>query len=326
MSCFKSNYAMICVRNGGTMDNLLLRGVLMLSILTGIASCHDENKGTEKQFRFFSRITVDGRERTFVVNLPSDYYDRAQKRPLVIGLHGAAGSGAQFEKDYRLNQKAEEEGFITVYPDGTKSDGILHLQFWNAGKCCDYASEKNIDDVGFIDRLIDYLVTEYSIDDKRVYAAGMSNGGMMVYRLACELPDRFAALAIVSGSLTVSQPCTPGQSVPILHLHSEKDTKVPFFGGKGIGGYNFHPVDSALQVWSIINECYDEFKQDDREGYTFYAHRNCNNETDIELYLTKDGGHSWPGGLKARPQADEPSRAINANDVIWNFFKRYRRE
>lgn len=316
---------MICVRTGGIMDSILLRGILLLIVLIVIASCNDEDSGDQNSFRIYTSITVDGRERTFLVNLPSDYYNNARKRPLVIGLHGAAGSANQFEKDYQLNQKGEAEGFITVYPNGVKSNGVLRFQFWNAGKCCDYAAEEDIDDVAFIEKLIDHVVAKYAVDDKRIYAAGMSNGGMMVYRLACELPGRFAAFAVVSGSLMVNQPCTPGQAVPILHIHSETDTKVPFSGGNGLAGYYFHPVDSALKVWSIINGCDSELARQDREGYTFYTYQSCDSKSDIELYLTEDGGHSWPGGQKARPQADEPSRAINANDIIWDFFDRYKR-
>jgi polyhydroxybutyrate depolymerase len=185
--------------------------------------------------------------------------------------------------------------------------------------------ENAIDDVKFIHELIDQLTTEYKIDPKRIYVTGMSNGGMMAYRLAGELSEKIAAIAVVCGTMVTNQVFTPLRPVPILHLHSALDTKVPPQGGIGIGGYYFPPVDSILNVWVHLDSC-EPLPQivEDNSGFTLKEWSSCENNVVIQYYLTKDGGHAWPGGKKARAMADEPSKAINANELIWNFFQQYR--
>lgn len=296
--------------------------ILLLLLLTNCDKPTDPE--TKEKYRFNGTMTVDGRTRAFILNLPPDYYDEPGRFPLVIGLHGAGGSGSQFELDYRFTQKANSAKFIAVYPDGVRSDGVLKLRFWNAGYCCNYASDHNINDVKFISALIDRLVADYKADPKKVYAAGMSNGGMMAYRLACEIPDKIAAIATVSCSMVQTQACNPARAVPILHIHSELDTRIPYLGGIGIGGYYYPPVDSVLNVWSAKNSCTTVPKTiTDNEQYRLTEWPDCGNSTVIQYYLTKDGGHAWPGGNKSRDKADTPSTAVNANDVIWDFFQRF---
>lgn len=295
---------------------------LLLGVLT-YSSCTDD-RSSAQALRLVQSLNVQGRVRTFLINLPHDYYDHDDDRALVIGLHGAGGSGVQFEKDYELQQKVNGAGAIAVFPDGVSSTGPLQLRFWNAGNCCDYAMEQNIDDVGFISALLTHLSNHYHIDESRTYVAGMSNGGMFAYRLACEMPERFAAIAVVSGSLMVSELCNATAPVPILHIHSIKDEKVPFAGGKGLAGYNYTPVELSAQTWSTINGCVQPMIEEDYGLYSVFRSEGC--LAPVQLYVTEDGGHAWPGGKKARSAADEPSVAINGNDVIWNFFLEHVRE
>lgn len=287
--------------------------------------CSDgADPGQENIYRFNRSIDVDGRQRTYLLNLPPGYYSGSEDFALVIAMHGTGGSASQFEADYKFTQKANNEQFIVVYPEGTKSDGFLGIRTWNAGYCCDYSAVHNIDDVKFISTLIDFLSRNYKIDTRRVYATGMSNGGMMAYRLACEMPHRIAAIAPVSCSMVTGQPITPSGPVPVLHLHSVRDTKIPQQGGIGIGGYYFPPLDSVMNVWAKVNECPagPEVIVDD-SAYKLTTWTDCNNDLVIKYYLTKDGGHSWPGGTKSRQRADEPSHVIDANDLIWEFFQHY---
>lgn len=263
-------------------------------------------------------ITIDNLQRTYLINLP--VYNTDKPRALVFVLHGAGASAELCERLYGWTSKSNAENFIVVYPDGIPGTKPLKLRTWNAGRCCHYASENNIDDVKFISELIDQLKSQYQIDERKIFITGMSNGSMMVYRLACEIPEKITAIAAVSGPLMTAKPCNPSHPLPVLHIHSAIDTKVPYAGGAGILRNQFSSVDSTLNVWVSANHCQNTLPVVTQEDqYTMYQWNTCN--APIESYITKDGGHSWPGGTKPRPTADRPSQAFNATDLIWEFFK-----
>jgi polyhydroxybutyrate depolymerase len=300
--------------------------VLWVTLLLAIASCSKtDDPKTDKEFRFNKSLVVDGLDRTYIVNLPPEYYE-AEALPLVIALHGGGGEGAQFESTSLLTNKANSAGFIVAYPDGVKSTGALGARTWNAGKCCSYAVLQNINDVKFISELIDELIATYNINPKRVYVTGHSNGGMMSYRLACQLSGKIAAVAPNGCSMVVAQDCAPSRSVPILHMHSILDENVPYTGGQGSGPTNvyFPAVDSVLNVWSLNDNCL--VKEEvllDNDDYRHARWSDCDNDATIEYYLTKDGGHAWPGGLKGSESGDTPSTVISANDLLWDFFQQH---
>jgi len=278
----------------------------------------------QPQYRFAETMNIDGLQRTYTVQLPQHYYDSATDMSLVIGLHGTGGSGYQFETDYGFSQKANTAGFIAVYPDGVqKQDGLLKVRTWNAGSCCDYAMNNNINDVKFISALIDELSGRFHINRKKVYVAGMSNGAMLAYRLAAELPGKIAAIAAVSGTMVYEKNKALEGIVPVLHIHSALDTKVPFTGGIGIGGYNFPPVIEGLQYWAQRDGCNTTAAIQQNNGYELYTWKNAAGDTLLQCYLTADGGHAWPGSVVQRRMGDTPSAAFYANDVIWNFFSRF---
>ncbi len=289
----------------------------VVSIFLVSTSCGDDNGS--KPRRFSSAITVDGIARHYMLNLPPQYNDDS-KVPLVVVLHGFGGQGSQAEIDYGWSKKGDQNNFAVVYPDGTQNTGRFSLRSWNAGTCCHYALEENIDDVRFITTLIEELIEKYPIDASRVYVAGMSNGGMMTYRLACERSDLIAAVASVSGPFLPKTPCDPVRPIPALHIHSRLDEKIPFEGGIGLGSYYYPPVDSGLTVLREHNACQKYEEQIVSGKYTFRRWSECSGNADIESYLVDDGGHSWPGGLIPRQGADAPSTAIDATDVIWDFF------
>lgn len=301
----------------------------LIAVLVIFASCHKSDSGTTmpvtKTYRYNDSMVIDGRLRTYTVNLPPNYYD-SSNFSLVIAMHGGGGSAAQFEKSSLLTDKANTAHFIVVYPEGVVSTGALAARTWNAGSCCDFAVLNKINDVGFISQLIDKLLATYKINPKKVYAAGHSNGGMMAYRLACELPGKIAAITANSTTMVVTQPCNPARPVPVLHMHSVLDTNVPYMGGKGTGLSNayFPPVDSVLNVWSLIDMCAHPSQViTNTSSYTFKKWSACSNTVTIQFYLTQDGGHAWPGGLPGSASGDTPSTAINANDLLWAFFQQY---
>lgn len=266
----------------------------------------------------YDSIFFDGGYRTYQLHLPTGYTGTSDI-PLVIAMHGGTGSGPQLALQSLLNPKSNAEDFIVVYPEGEIGTG---LRTWNAGWCCGYAVANDVDDVGFISALIDSLNLNFAVDLNRVYATGMSNGGFMAYRLACELSDRIAAIAPVAASMGMDN-CTPTRAVPIISFHSYLDDNVPLDGGVGSGlsGHWNSPQDSVLTVWSQKNNC--DLPPDTLQNDSQFLHliwNNCNCDYTLEQYITQDGGHSWPGGIAF---GDPVSTYIDATDLMWDFFMQY---
>jgi len=237
-------------------------------------------------------------------------------------MHGGFGSGPQLETQSKLSEKGDAAGFIVVYPEGVPSP--LNIRTWNAGGCCGYSMNNDIDDVGFISSLIDSLDYELAIDPDRIYATGMSNGAFMSYRLACEIPEKIAAIAPVAGTMNVDL-CEPSRAVPIIQFHSFEDSNVPYLGGIGDGVSNHYnpPIDSVQNAWAVLNNC-NIVNDTLYKGldYTHIGWSDCACMYEQQFYITTDGGHSWPGGMQS-PLGDPTSAFINANDLMWDFFQLY---
>ena len=260
--------------------------------------------------------------RTFRVHVPPGYRPGAPV-PVVLMIHGGGGSALQFEtQSSEMDPIADREGFIAVYPDGT---GLIKT--FNAGICCGRAQSDDIDDVGFIGKLLDHLEGQLCTDRKRVFASGMSNGGLFSHRLACELSARIAAVAPVAGTIGVTT-CTPSRPVPVLHIHGTDDGHVPFDGGQGCGPDSavFTSVPATMEGWRTRNGCTTGtspyFQQGDG---TCTAFGDC--EAPTVLCTIADGGHSWPGGApKSDAGSDCPgdgpqSTTFSASEVAWKFFQ-----
>lgn len=270
----------------------------------------------------YDSIPFGGYDRTFLVHLPAGYTGTTDL-PLIVAMHGGFGNANSMEFISELSIKADAEQFIVVYPEGIKG-GVLNASSWNAGWCCGYASSSNVDDVGFIDALLDTLINLYSIDTNRIYATGMSNGGFMSYRLACELSDRIAAIAPVAASMSMVS-CYPVRPVPVIDFHSYLDTHVPYYGGIGSGPSDHYnpPQDSVLNVWAGTSNCVNLSDTIvDNTQYTFVKWTSCDCVSEIHHYVTQDGGHSWPGGVQTAI-GDPVSTFINATDLMWSFFQQH---
>src|SRR5262249_31621671 len=205
-------------------------------------------------------ITVGGLNRSYIVHVPKGY-DQKSPMPVVLALHGATMNGSMMAWFSGLNRKADEAGFLAVYPNGTGT----HSSFtWNGGNCCGPAMQNQVDDVAFIDALLDDLMRASPGDPRRGYATGMSNGAVMAYRLASELSGRIAAIAPVAGSVgteigRVKRP------VSVLHFHGTKDEYIPFPGGRGeksLFGTNHRSVEDSIRAWLKVNGCDESPKID----------------------------------------------------------------
>ena len=174
----------------------------------------------------------NGRDRRYVLFVPKVSPLKSGKMALVFVFHGGGGNAEHAIETTRMHKLAAREGFIVVYPEGTGREVMRKfMATWNAGVCCGDAARENVDDIGFISKLIDTLARDYPVDLTRVYATGLSNGGALSYRLACELTDKIAAVAPVgyNGEIEI---CHPSRPVPIMHVHGLLDG-CAFYGGWG---------------------------------------------------------------------------------------------
>lgn len=302
-------------------------------------------------------FVFQGRKRTYRVHVPPSF-DRSLARPLVMVLHGGVVNGYFTAYNTGMSDTADREGFIAVYPNGTgrMEDRLLA---WNVVFGFAYPLRNNVDDVGFLRELIGRMVADYGADARRVYVTGISNGGMMSYRLASEASDLISAVAPVAGAaagrarsgsplMVFPEPARP---VSVMAFHGMQDRLVPYAGGQGGGITNavYPPVRDSIDRWvgwdgcsavpqtwtspngNIIRQWYSG----GREG------------SEVVLYTIRDGGHSWPGGRQmgaAGPGGEtmpafrsrrlgnrfaerigSTTQEISANGLMWEFFKRHER-
>lgn len=193
-------------------------------------------------------LAYGGRTRQYRVYVP-DSYRSDTPAPLLVSLHGGGGSMDYMAKDENYGQisHAARGGEVLVFPNGVSRFRSGMLATWNAGACCGAARDEEVDDVGFIRAVLERVMGQLNIDRQRVYATGMSNGAMMAYRLACEMPDVIRAVAAVAGTDN-TRSCTPAQPISVLHIHARNDSHVLYEGGAGPDS-----VDKALVTLSLIH-------------------------------------------------------------------------
>lgn len=261
-------------------------------------------------------ITHDGIERDYRLTIPSAY-DGSSDLPLVFNFHGFGSNAAQQQFYSAMDITADTANFFVCYPDGIDAA-------WNVG----WAFGSTADDVGFVSSLIDSLAQNYGINTERVYACGMSNGGFMSYRLACELNDRIAAVASVTGSIAPSLwgECNPGEAVPALEIHGTADDVVPYQGQVNLS----IDIDTLAAFWASNNGCdatpaieqLPDTDTDDASTVTRISYTGCDDEKESLLFRINGGGHTWPGAFISLPN-EVTNQDINASHEIWTFFNRY---
>jgi polyhydroxybutyrate depolymerase len=276
-------------------------------------------------------ITVDGVERTYSVHVPRSH-DGNKPVPLVLALHGGGGQGSGMDRLAHWNSAAGKHGFIVVYPDGLR-------RRWNDGRQSGFADSPRVDDVKFLSELIAQLSREYKIDPKRVYSTGISNGGFMSQRLACDLADKIAAIGVVAATMgeQLSRVCKSVQPVSVILIHGTEDPLVPYDGGRVNvpGGGAIISASAAVDFWVRFNGCKGDAarsqmpdKTEDGTQTQLLHYRDCKGGTDVKFYSVEGGGHTWPGGLGYLPERviGRTSRDFNATEVIWEFFANHPRK
>jgi polyhydroxybutyrate depolymerase len=272
-------------------------------------------------------IIVENMERRYRVYIPKKYNPN-QPTPVVIAFHGGGGNPTSMIRLSGLNEKADEAGFIVVYPFGSGQLKDRSLTF-NAGNCCAFAKRNNIDDVEFVRAMLDDLAKTVNVDKNRVFATGISNGGIMAYRIASELSNQIAAVASVGGPMgtAITKATRP---VSIIHFHGTDDLYAPFKGGRGRAQTNFYSVDHSIQTWVKANHCntkptVTELPDlvNDKTRVIRKTYGSCKNGTEVVLITIEGGGHTWPGREPLIPSLGRSTKDISANDLMWEFFKKH---
>ena len=279
----------------------------------GRASDSEKHPGT---------IDVGGRTRTYFVHTPPGYAGD-DKLPLVMVLHGGGGNAENADKMSGMSDKADAANFLVAYPDGTGGVGE-HFHTWNSGNCCAYALKNNVDDVAFLRALLDKLEYEYAVDPKRVFVTGMSNGGMMAYRVGCTMSDKVAAIAPVAGSLNID--CNPSQPVSVIAFHGTADENVPYDGGVGKKQLDAprddKPVSYAIGFWVKRDGCNARPEKSEKGTLRTDVYSGCADGTAVVLNTIVGQGHAWPGSPHVlRGIADKPDPTVPATDLMWDFFQ-----
>lgn len=259
-----------------------------------------------------------GITRTYSFYVPAAYVP-GEAVPMVIGLHGLSSSGSDFAQYRDFRPIADTANFIVVNPDGST---MLGIRYWNYGS----VMGSTVDDVGFLEALIDTLSAQYTINPQRVYCVGMSNGSFMSYYMACK-SDRFAAIGGVTGSMSVNMynSCHPQRPIPTIHIHGTGDSTNPYAGTSTMKG-----IEAVSRFWVDQNGCdtipvitpVPNTNTSDGATAERYLYTGGINGHTVELFKVTGGGHSWPGS--PMPGSSEVTcMDFDATTEIWRFFSQY---
>ena len=289
------------------MKNLIICTLILNNVLCTIA-----------QSTVNGSLVHNGINRTYSVYLPASYTGTTSV-PVVFNLHGYTSNGLQQSLYGNFTTIADTANFIVVHPDGTVQPGTASTLFWNVG-----FFSSPVDDVDFLETLLDQLISTYNINEARVYSTGMSNGGYMSYLLACQ-SSRFAAIASVTGSMTTStlNGCSPTKPTPVMEIHGTADGTVPYNGTAGSSS-----ITEVMNYWVNFNNCpatpvitqVPDIILSDMASAEHWVYAQGNNGVTMEHFKVLNGGHTWPG---ATFNIGITCMDFSASKEIWRFFSQF---
>jgi polyhydroxybutyrate depolymerase len=294
---------------------------ILFIISLSLVNCHRDGNDALNPGANDRSMDVDGWTRTYRIYVPASYNGQTSF-PLVIVLHGGGGTGIGMESLTGFSILAEQENFFVVYPDAAVGN------HWADGRGTTPAEQQGVNDVRFIDALIDEISRKVVINTLRVYVCGFSNGSMMTNLLACELSTRFAAVGGVSGQLAEKKrDLFPATTVGIIYCHGTADPAVPYQGGSIPGPIDERVISTneLISFWVGKNRTavkpvitlLPDIDPNDGTRVIHYAFLHGEAGSEVHLYRIQGGGHSWPGSSGS----DHVCHDINATTLIWEFFK-----
>jgi polyhydroxybutyrate depolymerase len=290
-----------------------------------VAGCSVQHVSAASAQDISGTFRSGGMDRTYMLHVPA-----GEPVGLVLSLHGGGGTGIGQRNLTGFNSVADTHNLLVVYPDGYEKS-------WADGRGASPADRRHINDVAFLVGLVNKLQNDYSIAPGHVFVTGMSNGGFMSNRLACDRADVFAAVAPVAGTLGVGMACHPSQPVSVWEAHGTADPLVPFKGGtvRGRGGVS-HSIsaDTMVGQWRSADGCQGdpamEALPDARDGTVVYRYEStqCAANTEVVFFKIDSGGHTWPGGKQYLPAAviGPTTRALDGSEAIAQFFLGHARD
>jgi len=284
------------------------------------------------------KLKGEFRNRYYEIHVPSAY-DKEKPAPVVMVFHGGGGDPGSVRYESGMDDIADKNGFIVVYPAGTPTRGALkdRLLIWNDGRPFKNGKTSVIDDVAYVDVLLEDLSRLFNVDKNRIYACGYSNGAQFTYRLAKRRADVIAAIAAVAGQRPPDDAFDPAPSrpVPVMQFAGVQDNLSPFNGGSPPREAAFKadvlPVEQTVNAWVDFNQCRMEPVEEKRTGKAVMRrYAPCRAGAEVVFWTIEDGGHTWPGG-RITPNAEllglgglgKVNTDINASDLIWDFFKKH---
>lgn len=250
-------------------------------------------------------LTVDGQARRYRLYVPGSAADTS---PVVVMLHDAGGTPESMAETTQFDRAARDGGFAVAYPESVRGT-------WNAGFCCGDAPAEEIDDMAFLEGLVEALTDRGRIDGDRVYLAGVSNGAVMAYRFACESDTPIAGLASVAGAM-VTEGCEPSAPLSVLEIHGTDDEVVPFEGGE-LADFTqaSETVPSSEELagyWADANGC-EESATETEDPVTTTTWEECREDRAVRLIAIEGAGHTWyaPGFGPANGAVDATAAIVD---------------
>lgn len=255
--------------------------------------------------------THRGRPRSYVLHVPSGYFP-TNRTPVVYNFHGAGWTGPEQLEYSEYLPFADAHGIIVVAPNADPS-----LGYWAPWST-------RVDDVGFVREIINELQDTLCVDNDRVFATGMSSGGIMSGYLACRLSNRIASVVTVAGTIQPNH-CRTSRPVPVMAFHGNRDQVIRYHGGGTIFGVPVPPVKSELRIWALRNGCADRSTVVRLHPDVVERRWRCTGNRMVKLVKIEGGGHTWPGASRDIPSLGHTTQSVSATVKGWSFLENHPR-